>query len=146
MIDRKTEAAIRAVKSFLEFWDKFHAIYGEISAKGLISQDDEQKFLETKEMMSKIYGELAGVLDFRYSPHGRLTDPVGDILALESVRLISEKNLKRANDDWRDSYVFLNNILERLKSKKRRLGQFNPVGVFFKKLLKKRAAQPEVMR
>lgn len=141
MIDRKTEDALKAMRDFLEYWTKFHAVYTEVSAKGTISPDDEAKFLSTKEMIRKKYGELAARLDLRYAAHGRLTDPVSDILELESVRFASEKNLKKLNDDWRDSYVFLNGILERLKSKKRRLGQFSPLGVFFKKLFERRSAQ-----
>lgn len=146
MIDRKTETAIKAVKSFLEVWTKLHSIYIEISSKGIITKDDEDKFLTSKEMVQKKYTELAAELDFKYAPHGRLTDPVNDILAVESIRLISEKNLKKVNDDWQDSYVFLNSILERMKSKKRRLGQFNPIGVFAKKLFKRTSSQPEVMK
>ncbi len=71
-------------------------------------------------------------------PHTRLTDPAGDILALSGIRFMSEKNMRKANDDWKDSYIFLNNILERLKNKKRRLGQFNPVGVLFKRAIERK--------
>ena len=140
MIDRKTESAIRAVNGFLEFWAKFHAMYQETVAKGIISQEDEAKFLAAKESMRKKYGELGASLDLKYAPHGRLTDPVQDIFGIETVRFASEKNLKKLNDDWRDSYVFLNSIVERLKSKKRRLGQFSTVGVFFKKIFERKTA------
>ena len=76
-------------------------------------------------------------LEFKYMPHARLTDPVNDILSLNTIRLMSEKNLKKLNDDWRDSYIFLNNILERLKNKKRRLEQFNPVSVYLKRFFER---------
>ncbi len=70
-------------------------------------------------------------------PHSRFTDPVADVLSINGIRLMSEKNLKKLNDDWRDSYVFLNNIIERLKNKRKRLEQFNPVGVFLKRFFEK---------
>ena len=138
MIDRKTEAAIKAASGFLEFWTQFHAMYEEILSRGIITQDEEAKFLSAKDAMRKKYEELAAGFDLAYASRGRLTDPVSDILGIGSIRLVSEKNLKKLNDDWRDSYVFLNSIVERLKSKKRRLGQFNPMGVFFKKLFSRK--------
>ena len=49
-----------------------------------------------------------------------------------------EKNLKKLNEDWRDSYIFLNSIVERLKSRKKRLEQFNPIGVFMKRFLERK--------
>ena len=146
MIDRKTEIAIKSAKSFLEVWTKFHSIYIEVSSRAIITKDDEEKFFASKEMIKKKYSELCSELDFKYAPHGRLTDPVSDLLTIESVRYISEKNLKKINDDWRDSYVFLNSILERMKSKKRRLGQFSPLGVFAKKLFKRTPSHPEVVK
>jgi hypothetical protein len=36
--------------------------------------------------------------------------------------------------------VFLNNIVERLENKRRRLEQFNPVGVFLKRFFEKNKA------
>lgn len=139
MIDKKTETDIKAVKSFLEFWAKFHAIYTAAIAKEIISKEDETKFLETKEMIRAKYEDLQKSLDVRYMPHSRFTDPVSDVLAMGGISFMSEKNLKKLNEDWRDSYVFLNNIVERLKNKRRRLEQFNPVGVsikrFFERLL-----------
>ena len=68
-------------------------------------------------------------------PHGRLTDPAEEILKISGIRLMSEKGLKRLGEDWRDSYIFLNNILERLKSRKKRLEDFSPVGVFLKRFV-----------
>ncbi len=134
MIDKKTEADIKAMKSFLEFWSKFHSIYDAAISKDTISKEDEDRFFETKGMIKNKYDELKNALEFKYVPHGRLTDPVSDILALDSIRLISEKNLKKLNDDWRGSYIFLNSILERLENKKRRLEEFSSIGVFFKRI------------
>lgn len=133
MVDKKTESDIKIVKGFLEFWVKFHSIYSGIVSKDNISKEEEVKFLETKGLIKNKYDELKGSLDFKYAPHSRLTDPVNDILRLDNVRFMAEKNLKRCEDDWRDSYIFLNSILERLKNKKRRLEQFSPAGVFFKR-------------
>jgi hypothetical protein len=138
MIDKKTEGDIKAVKGFLEFWVKFHSIYNDTISKDIISQEDESKFLEAKAMIKAKYDALKGSLEFKYMPHSRLTDPVNDVLMLDNIRFISEKNLKKLSEDWKDSYIFLNNIAERLKSKKRRLEQFSPVGVFFKRVLERK--------
>lgn len=134
MIDKKTEAGIKAARDFLEFWTKFHHIYNDTVSKATISKDDEDKFLETKMNIKTKYDELKDAMEFKYMPHGRLTDPVIEVLGVETIRFISEENLRRLNNDWKDSYVFLNNILERLKEKKRRMEDFNPVGVFFKRI------------
>lgn len=137
MRDVRTEDAIKSATAFLEFWTKFHAMYEDITARGTITPEDEAKFLAARDTIRKKYADLVAGLDFAYTPHGRMTDPVTDVLACESLRFISEKNLKKLGDDWRDSYVFLNSIVERLKSKKRRLGPFNPLGVFLKKFREK---------
>jgi hypothetical protein len=83
------------------------------------------------------YEELKGSLEYNYMPHSRLTDPVSDILLLQTIRFISEENLKRLNNDWKDSYIFLNNIFERLKTRKRRFKEFSPMGVFLKRVREK---------
>ena len=136
MIDKKTEGAIKTLKGFLELWGKFHSIYHDIASKEIITKDAEAKFLETKQIILEKYEALKNnELEFKYMPRSRLTDPVGDILALNRITFMSERNLKKLNEDWRDSYIFLNNILERLKTKKRRLEGFNPIWVFFKRIV-----------
>ena len=89
-------------------------------------------------MIHSKYGELKNSLDYNYMPHGRMTDPVSDILSLQTIRFISEDNLKKLNNNWKDSYVFLNNIFERLKTRKRRFEGFNALGVFFKRIREKK--------
>jgi len=134
MKDKKTETDMKSMGAFLEFWGRFHSIYSATFGKGLITKEDEDKFLETKRMMNSKYDELKESLDYRYMPHGRPTDPVSDILSIQTIRFISEDNLKRLNNDWKDSYIFLNNISERLKTRKRRFKEFSELGVFFKRL------------
>ena len=139
MIDRRIESDIKAVKGFLEFWGKFHSLYDDMISKERISKEDEEVFLKTKSGIRDKYEALKAGLEFKYMPKTRITDPVSDVLALEGMHFISEKNLKRMEDNWRDSYVFLNNILERFENKKRRLDRFNPLGVFLKKIFDRRA-------
>ena len=124
---------MKSMNAFLEFWGRFHSIYSSTLEKGLITKEDEDKFLETSLMMRNKYDELKGSLEYHYMPHGRLTDPVGDILSLQTIQFISEDNLKKLNNDWKDSYIFLNNIFERLKTRKRRFKEFSALGVFFKR-------------
>ncbi len=137
MIDKKFDTDMKSVKSFLEFWGEFHAMYVEVISKELITKEDESKFLETKEFIRVKYDQLKSGLELKYVPRARPTDPVSDILSLAGIRFMAEKNLVKADGDWKDSYVFLNSILERLKDKKRRLEQFNPVGVFIKRIFEK---------
>ena len=138
MIDKKTESDIKALKSFLEFWTKFRSIYDENVSKDIISNEDEAKFLEVRDVMKSKYAVLSNSLDFKYMPHSRLTDPVDGVLAINGIRLMSEKNLKKLNEDWRDSYVFLNSISERLKNKRKRLEDFNTIAVFFKRFFERK--------
>lgn len=138
MIDKKTEVDIKAVKEFLEFWGKLHCLYSDTIAKERITKEDEDAFLKSKSALKAKYEALKGSLEFKYMPHMRLTDPVNAILNLEGLHVMSEANLKKLEDDWRDSYIFLNSILERFENKKRRLEQFNPVGVFIKKIFDRR--------
>jgi hypothetical protein len=122
----------------MEYWTKFHSIYEETISKGLITKDDESRFLETKAIIKEKYASLKNSLDFKYAPHGRLTDPVDEILAFDNIRLMSEETVRAMGNNWKDSYVFLNSILERLESNKRRLEEFSTVGVFFKKIFDRR--------
>ncbi len=141
MRDKKSEMDIKSLKDFLELWTKFHSIYNDTISKDAITKEDETKFLETKGIIRTSYGALQNGLDFRYMPHGRITDPVSDILALDGILFMSEKYLRRLNEDWRDSYIFLNNILEALKSRKRHLEGFNPVGAFIKRLFESKGKE-----
>lgn len=138
MIDKKIEQDIKAVEGFLEFWGKFHSMYDHTIDKELITNEDEAKFLETKELIKTKYEDLKASLELNYAPKSRLTDPVSDILALHGIRFMAERNLKKVSDDWKDSYVFLNSILERLKDNKRRLEEFNPVGVMLRRVFRGR--------
>jgi len=133
MIRRASDSDLKAVKSFVEYWSKFHNMYREMFSKGIISKEDEIKYLETRDTIRSKYDELKGVMEFTYMPHGRLSDPVSDVLAVGAVRFISEENLKKLNNDWKDSYVFLNSILERLKEKRDRLEDLSPIGSFFRR-------------
>ncbi|MBI4974922.1 MAG: hypothetical protein HZC19_03890 [Candidatus Omnitrophica bacterium] len=137
MVDKKTEADIKALNGFLEYWRKFHSIHKKKKKKEIITNEEEAIFLETKKLVRDKYDALKKGLEFKYMPHARLTDPVNDILSLNTIRFMSEKNLKKLNDDWRDSYIFLNNILEHLKNKKRRLEQFNPISVYLKRFFER---------
>ena len=134
MIDKKIELEIKALKGYLEFWTKFHSIYDEAVSSEIISSEDEAKFLETRDSIKAKYTELKKLLDTRYAPHGRMTDPVDGVLAISGIRLTSEKSLKKLNDDWRDSYVFLNSIMESLKKRKKHFEGLNPVAMFFRKV------------
>jgi flavin-dependent dehydrogenase len=138
MINPKTESDIKLVKEFLEFWGKLHSLYSSTIAKERITKEDEGAFIRAKSALKAKYDTLKVSLEFKYMPHMRLTDPVEDILALDGMHFMSEKNLKKLEDDWRDSYVFLNSILERLKNNRKRFEQFNPVGVFLKKIFDRR--------
>lgn len=138
MIDKKTEIDIKSLREFLELWGKLHSLYSDTISKERISKDDEDAFLRSKSALKAKYEALKGSLEFKYMPHMRLTDPVCDILNLCGIHFITESSLKKLEDDWRDSYIFLNNILERFENNKRRFEQFNPVGVFIKKIFDRR--------
>jgi len=137
MKDKKTECVLKEVKGFLEFWTKFHSIYKGVISKARISEEDEKKFLEAKDNIKGKYEDLCRELDFKYMPHSRVTDPVNDILTLAGIRFVSEKNLKKIEDDWMDSFIFLNSIQEHFNNRKRRLGQFNSAWVFFRNVFKR---------
>jgi len=115
-----------------------HSLYSDTISRDRITKDDEDAFLQAKSALNAKYDALKAGLEFKYMPHMRLTDPVSDILNLNGIHAISEHSLKKLEDDWRDSYVFLNSILERFENKKRRFEQFNPVGVFIKKIFDRR--------
>ena len=137
MTDKKVNIDIKSLKSFLEFWGRFHSIYGATLSKELVTADDENRFLETKAMIRSKYDELKKGLEFKYMPHGRPADPVEEVLSLKTVRFTSENSLKKMEGDWKDSYVFLNNIIEQLANKKRISEDLNPVGTFFRRIFQK---------
>ncbi|MFH1995457.1 MAG: hypothetical protein ABIJ27_00490 [Candidatus Omnitrophota bacterium] len=124
---------IKNTKDFFELWIKFHGLYKDILKKESITRKDEENFLETKSLILSKYSTLTENFEFRYMPHNRITDPVEKILSVKNLSAMSEDRLKKVEEDWRDSYVFLNSIVERLENKKRRLDRFNPLGIFFKR-------------
>ena len=138
MIDKKTEIDIKSLREFLELWGRLRSLYSDIISRDRISKDDEDAFLKAKSALQIKYDALKSGLEFKYMPHMRLTDPVGEILKLEGIHFISEIGLKKLEDDWRDSFIFLSSILERFENNKRRFEQFNPVGVFIKKMFDRR--------
>lgn len=137
MIDKRIVSDIQALKGFLEFWGRFHSIYGDIISKDRITGDDETKFIEAKEMIRAKYDSLNKQLDLKYMPHGRPTDPVSDLLSMKTIRFVSEDNIKKIENDWKDSYVFLNNIMEQMKTTKKISDDFNPVSAFLRRILKR---------
>lgn len=137
MIDKRTEDNIKDVKSFLESWVKFHQIYVNLISKNTVTKDDERVFFETKDIISTRYSVLSGALEFKYMPYNRLSDPIAEILNLDNISYMSEKRMKKIEDDWNDSYMFLNKILERLKSRRKRLENFSAIGVGIKKLIER---------
>ncbi len=134
MTNKKISSDIQAMKNFLEFWGRFHSIYGDIIAKDIITAEDENKFLETKVILNTKYDEMNKALVSRYMPHGRMTDPVGGILSMKTIRFMSEDNLKKIENDWKDSYVFLNSVMEQLKGQKSVSDNLNPVSSFFRRI------------
>lgn len=138
MIDKKTESDIKKLQSFIEFWTKFRSIYDETTSRVIITDDDEKKFLEIRDVIKSKYLDLCATLDYKYVPRARATDPVDEVLSITGIRLMSEKGLKKIGDDWKDSYIFLNSITERLKLKKKRLEGFNPLAVYLKRLFQRR--------
>ena len=136
MIEQIKDTDLKAIKSFVEFWERFHHIYNDLFSKGIITKEDEEKYLETRDSIRSKYAELKNVMEFTYMPHGRLTDPVNDVLTVDAIRFISENNLRKLNNDWKDSYVFLNSILERVKEKKSLLEDMSPVGAFFRRIFR----------
>jgi len=133
MIDKRTEENIKDLGSFVESWLKFQGLYRQLVSKERVSREDEDIFFETKKIMAERYDALKANLDFKYVPFSRLTDPVSEVLALENVLNMSEKRSRKIEADWNDSYIFLNNIIERLENRKRRLEDFNPLGVWVKR-------------
>jgi len=137
MIEKRTEENIKDLKSFLESWTKFHQLYNDIITKNLLTKEDETIFFDEKEIVSKQYGALKDKMEFKYMPFNRLTDPISEILGIDNVSYMSEKKTKRLEDNWNDSYIFLNNILERLKNRKRRLDHFSTTGVWIKRMFER---------
>ncbi len=137
MIDKKTEENIKDLSGFMDSWLKFRQLYMTICSKSLLTKEDESIFFETKELVSKRYAALKDKMEFKYMPYSRLTDPVHEILGLDGISCMSEKKSRRIDDDWRDSYIFLNSILERLKNRKKRLEHFSTIGVWVKRMFER---------
>ncbi len=141
MIDKRTEDNIKDTKSFLESWGKFHQTYINLISKGTFTKDDEAVFFDTKMILSERYSVLTSSLEFKYMPYNRLSDPVSEILGLDNISCMSEKRIKKIEDSWNDSYIFLNKILERLKNRRKRLENFSAVGVRIKRFMERMLPQ-----
>jgi len=106
------------VKEFLELWVKFNQLYKDAMKKSTITQEEEQSFLETKSIIARKFQALADSLSIDRSTIERTYDIINQILSLKGISTLSEPELKKIDNDWHESYIFLNRLLGHLEAKR----------------------------
>jgi len=137
-IFKKEQTGVAQTKVFIALWDKFYRIYRRAIMKQNVSAEDSKIFIENRDIMRKKYKEIEELVKQKISEIDiEKSGPVIDILNIENLSSMSDKELKKNNDTWRRTFQTLNyyldilektghkntNIFEFFKFKKRNTGR-----------------------
>lgn len=125
MIDKKLEENIKRTKKFFEFWSKFHELYRGAIAHYDDSGAKEEEFLSTRSLVNSRFQDLMDVMALSHQDRLEKGVSVYEILSIDSLSEMSDDKLKKIEDFWTDSYIFLSSVLDRSRRKKRRIEKFN---------------------
>ena len=125
MIDRKLEANIKKTKEFIEIWDEFNRIFKNTISGNHVSIDEEKEFLSTKTLVNSRYEDLMDSLGVKPLKRFIMSPSIDNVLSLEKISIMSDGKFDTVDKDWEESSKFLTALLERLKTKKRRIEGFN---------------------
>jgi len=128
MIDKKLENNIKDTERFLEFWSKFHQLYGS----------KEENFLSTRTLVNSRFQDLMDSVGMKHSQRLTKGFPIYEILSIENFSGMSDEKLKRIEECWTDSYYFLTSVLNQFQKKKKRIERFNKLVFTIKSLLRRR--------
>lgn len=137
MVDKITLSKIEHIKEFLELWMKFHQLYKSAFDKQSITKEEEDNFLQTKSLIARRYQILMDELELKPTVEDKTMDVIGAILSLEGVSNISDLHLKKLENDWHNSFLFLNRLLGKLEATKSdpRKSRMNTKELFFNILM-----------
>jgi hypothetical protein len=108
--------AIVKTREFIELWKKFNQIYKEAMGKSVITEEEEELFLETKSIVARKFQTMVDSITVERSTIDRTYDVINQILSLKSISAISEEALRKLNNDWHQSYISLNRLLGHLEA------------------------------
>lgn len=127
MEDKKLEKKFSKLKEFCEAWSAFEDLYKKIKNKDVISQEDEKDFLENKKVMERRYMDLSYGLEMKELI--KYDDPVFSVLKIEKITSLSDQEMEKIDEDWRNADLFLQALVkgfeERLKRVRVSLGVLN---------------------
>lgn len=138
MIDRKLEANIKKTKEFIEIWDGFNRIFKATISENHVSIDEEKEFLSTKALVNSRYEDLMDSLGVKPLKRFIMSPSIYNVLSLEKISIMSDEKFDTVDKDWEESSKFLTALLERLKTKKRRIEGFNRFFFVTKKAIRRK--------
>ncbi len=138
MIDRKLEANIKKTKEFIEIWDEFNRIFKNTISENHVSIDEEKEFLSTKALVNSRYEDLMDSLGVKPLKRFIMSPSIYNVLSLEKISIMSDEKFDTVDKDWEESSKFLTALLERLKTKKRRIEGFNRFFFVTKKAIRRK--------
>lgn len=114
MKDRKLEKQIRAVEGFIKKWKKLgEAVFPESAGDGL----SEDELLAMKEELAEMHGALMVSLDL---------DEKRGVDFLEGLgKSCQGAELRRLSDAWHSCLIFMDEVLGRLKGRKKELAEIS---------------------
>ncbi len=138
MIDRKLEANIKKTKEFMEIWDKFNHIFKATISGDHVSINEEREFLSTKALVNSRYEDLMDSLGVKPLKRFIMSPSIYNVLSLEKISIMSDEKFDTVDKDWEESSKFLTALLERFKTKKRRIEGFNRFFFVTKKAIRRK--------
>lgn len=137
MIDKKLEENIKNTKRFLEFWSKFQELYRIVISGSPSLKDKEEGFTSTRTLVNTRFQELMDSLGVSHGERLKRAIPIYEILSIENLYNMSDEKLKKIEDHWTDSYIFLSSILDRFQKKKKRIEDYSKVMFVTKSFLRR---------
>jgi hypothetical protein len=141
MSEKELKANIKKARDFLALWVKFHSLYKDATKKEAITQEEEDVFLETKTLLGQRYKALKGSLNLGRSSDDEMKDVISHLLSLKGMAAMSDEALRKIEESWNHSYVFLNKLLKDLEGQTQVYSNKRPFIEFLKRLFSKKAAQ-----
>jgi len=133
MKDKKLEDNIKKAEDFIEIWDKFHHIFKNALSEAHVTEEKDDEFIATKDLVNSRYEDLMDSLEVKPLKRFLISPTVYNILALDRISTMSDERLKIVAEDWSGAFEFLYSLLNRLRKKKKRIEGFNKFFFIMKK-------------
>ncbi|MFM2082572.1 MAG: hypothetical protein RL380_1263 [Verrucomicrobiota bacterium] len=132
MHDRKLDALILQLETYLECWKQFNRGCNLAHAQKF-SAEDESQFLEVKSIIVQNLEHILALVDNGTPTRAETHALIAAAPSLRAVSHLDEAQLKQIENQWHKIYIAWHSILGQLKVRQRNLAQRSPFAAWFGK-------------